>query len=89
MRVTTTYNGADEVVEKKRRSFVFCVPISIYNLLILDSRCSLFDNSRIWLWAFGLGRLPVGRAGFMQKPVQAQACGPLSVCSSGILYVLA
>jgi hypothetical protein len=34
MRVTTTYSGVDEVVEKKRRIFVFYVPISIYNLLI-------------------------------------------------------
>jgi hypothetical protein len=29
MRVTTTYNGVDEVVEKKRRNFVFYVPISV------------------------------------------------------------
>jgi hypothetical protein len=58
MRVTTTYNSADEVVKKKKkkkkkkRSFVFYVPISIYNLLILDSRSSLFHKYRIWLWAF-------------------------------------
>src|SRR5277367_4724519 len=40
VRVRTTYNSADEVVEKKR-SFVFYVPISIYDLLILGSRSSL------------------------------------------------
>jgi hypothetical protein len=81
MRVTTTYNGADEVVEKKKkkkRSFVFYVPISIYNLLILNSRSSLFHNYRIWLWAFLAHGLPLGRAGFMQKPAQAQAHGPLA-----------
>jgi len=48
--VPMIYDGADEVVEKKRRSFVFHVPISIYNLLILDSLCSLFHNYRIWPW---------------------------------------
>ena len=48
MRVTTIYNSADEVVEKKK-SFVFYVPISIYNPLILDSRSSLFYNYYIWL----------------------------------------
>jgi len=56
-------NGAGGVAEKKR-SFVFYTPISIYNLLILDSWSSLFHNYRIWLWAYpgpwaihGLGRL--------------------------------
>jgi len=56
MRVTTTYNSADEVVEKKR-SFVFYVPISTYNPLILDSRSSLFHNYRI-----GYGHLDTGEA---------------------------
>jgi hypothetical protein len=47
-----------------KRSFIFYTPISIYNLLTLDSRSSLFHNYRIWLWAYpgpwaihGLGRL--------------------------------
>jgi hypothetical protein len=53
MRVITTYNSVDEVVEKKRRIFVFYVPISIYNLLILDSRSPLFHNYHICPWAFG------------------------------------
>jgi hypothetical protein len=44
-------NSAGGVTEKKR-SFVFYTPISIYNLLILDSRSSLFHNYRIWLWAY-------------------------------------
>jgi hypothetical protein len=48
MRVTTTNNGAVEVIEKKRRN---SVPIPIYNLLILDSQSSLFRNYRIWPWA--------------------------------------
>jgi hypothetical protein len=77
MRVTTTYNGADEVAEKKKRSFVFCVPISRYNLLILDSWSSLFHNYRICLWAFLAHGLPPGQAGFMQKPAQAHTHGPL------------
>jgi hypothetical protein len=48
MRVTTTYNGVDEAVEKKRSIFVFYGPISIYSPLILGS---LFHNYRIWTWA--------------------------------------
>jgi hypothetical protein len=79
MRVTTTYNGADEVAEKKKRSLIFCVPISIYNLLILDSWSSLFHNYRICLWAFLAHGLPPGQAGFMQKPAQAHTHGPLAL----------
>ena len=57
--MTMTYNGPDEVVEKKRRSFVFYALISIYNLLILDSRCSLFQGAltigfqaTVWVYPF-------------------------------------
>jgi hypothetical protein len=52
MRATTTNNGTDGVVEKERRIFVFYIPVSISNLLILDSRSFLFHNYRIWPWAF-------------------------------------
>jgi hypothetical protein len=76
MRVTTTYNGVDEGVEK-RRIFVFYVPISIYNLLILDSRSSLFHNYRIWPWAFGpMGYPWAGQALYksLHKPRPADHC---------------
>jgi hypothetical protein len=63
MRATTTNNGTDGVVEKERRIFVFYIPVSICNLLILDSRSSLFHNYRIWPWAFRpMGYLWAGQA---------------------------
>jgi hypothetical protein len=41
MRVMATCKDAGEDVEEKKRSFISYVPISVYNLLILDSQISL------------------------------------------------
>src|SRR5450755_4278096 len=89
MRVTTTYNGVDEVVEKKRRIFVFYVPISIYNLLILDSRSSLSHNYRIWPGAFGpMGYPWAGQAlcKSLHKPRPADHCWADEVWMACLLF---
>jgi hypothetical protein len=72
-------NVAGYVVETRDGHIVFYTPISIYKLLILDSRPSPFHNYCIWSWAGLLAQDFMGWAGQGPKACKTRAQGPLSV----------
>jgi hypothetical protein len=87
MRAMTTNNGTDGVVEKERRIFVFYIPVSICNLLILDSRSSFFHNYRILPSAFMPTGYPwAGQAlcKSLHKPRPADHCFFVGLTSAAI-----
>jgi hypothetical protein len=75
-------NVAGYLVETMESQIIFCTPISIYKLPILDSQPSPFHNYRIWSWAGLLAQALWGWAGQGPKACKTQAQGPLQISDS-------